>query len=182
MTGPNSTAGWVTCSLTVTPTQGRGLTHSLQPPFSPDQPPARLLSGGRSPRSPSPVSRWGHRGQRQGLKGTISSRAPERPVLPPGAGGRGGLLPGVFFSLSSLPSVLSSSVSYCLSASFRLGRFSHCACLSACLSVCLTRCLAGVQVPAQGWVGVEGVSLGLVTPGPWSSLSSQPAFFEARTG
>lgn len=141
------------------------MTHSLQPPFSPDQPPARLLSGGRSPRSPSPVSRWGHRGQRQGLKGTISSQAPERPVLPPGAGGRGGLLPGVFFSLSSLPSVLSSSVSYCLSASFRLGRFSHCACLSACLSVCLSHQMSGWSAGSSpGMGGSGGGELGVGHP------------------
>lgn len=104
-------------------------------------------------------------------------------------GESGGLRTGSFSSLPT--SLLSLSVLLALSLTlficFLLFLIFLSVCLFVCLSVCLTLSLSsevwlelGSQ-PRDG-VGVEVVDFGLVTPGLWSSLSSQLAFFEARTG
>lgn len=53
--------------------------------------------------------------------------------------------------------------------------------LSVCFPLSSDIWLESGSQPGDG-VGVEVVDLGLVSPGRWSSHSSQLAFFEARTG
>lgn len=88
-------------------------------------------------------------------------------------------------STSSQAPSLSLSVFHCLSLTLFICFPLFLMFLSACLFVCLCFSLSSdvwLEAGSQPREGVGGADSGLVSPGRWSSLSSQPAFFEARTG
>ena len=78
-----------------------------------------------------------------------------------------------------LPECLSLSVSHTVDLLPSVSDVSLGLSVSVCFSLSSDVWLEAGSQPREG---VGGADSGLVSPGRWSSLSSQPAFFEARTG